>query len=51
VRDKIDRKTVDMVAALWKRRCEWLWENVPYEGSLNVEWIDEQIAESEAVNK
>jgi hypothetical protein len=51
VSDKIDRETVDMVVALWKRRCEWLWANVPYEGSLNVEWIDEQIIESEAVNK
>lgn len=55
--EKLDKETVEMLVEMWKRRCDWLWNNAPWfdtpdgrdspKGPLDVEWIDNQIAKSE----
>ena len=54
---EIDQETLDMVVALWRRRCEWLWTRAGYfdsvdgrwspQGDLDVEELDKQITKSE----
>jgi hypothetical protein len=51
--DKPDSESLLLVAELWRRRVQWLWEmcEVTAYRPLDIEWLDEQIIKDESDGK